>query len=211
MTLFCVENPGEWMAKGFRRCFWGVLLLAFHINLGSIPILPDFVGYLFLISGVNCLRERAVAPGLRRAGIYGRILCFLSVLELFSPFFLPSNLAAIPFALPLVYGAAAACLHLAFVFEVLNVSSQILALDRFPMHAKANSRRLRLYMTAYLLVQMGVLVCRLSQKADFFFVLAGAGLFVQLYLLDTFSRLRRWYYGFTPAGPIRFTEAGPLG
>lgn len=36
---------------------WGYLLLFFHINLGSIPIVPEGVAYLILVRGILLLRD----------------------------------------------------------------------------------------------------------------------------------------------------------
>ncbi len=42
---------------GVSQAAWGYFLLYFNINLGSINILPDFVGYLLLLSAIRHLRE----------------------------------------------------------------------------------------------------------------------------------------------------------
>ncbi|MCB2307466.1 hypothetical protein LGL08_15615 [Clostridium estertheticum] len=42
-------------ARGYKRLFWGMLFIIFDINLGSINIMPDFIGYIFIYSGLNVL------------------------------------------------------------------------------------------------------------------------------------------------------------
>ena len=41
--------------KGYNRLFWGILITIFHINIGYISIIPDFVGYMLIYSGLNVL------------------------------------------------------------------------------------------------------------------------------------------------------------
>lgn len=44
--------------SGYNRIFWGMIVLIFHINLGPIKILPSFVGYLLIYSGLNILSSQ---------------------------------------------------------------------------------------------------------------------------------------------------------
>lgn len=45
-------------AKGYKRLFWGMLIISFNINLGFINILPDFLGYNFIYSGLCTLSSQ---------------------------------------------------------------------------------------------------------------------------------------------------------
>ncbi|MDF2505332.1 hypothetical protein [Clostridium sp.] len=40
---------------GYNRLFWGMVVIIFHINLGPISVLPSFVGYMLIYSGLNIL------------------------------------------------------------------------------------------------------------------------------------------------------------
>ncbi len=40
------------MEQGFRKIFWGFLIALFNINIGTINILPDFLGYFIIGSGL---------------------------------------------------------------------------------------------------------------------------------------------------------------
>lgn len=41
--------------KGYNRLFWGIIITIFHINIGYINIIPDFIGYILIYSGLNIL------------------------------------------------------------------------------------------------------------------------------------------------------------
>jgi hypothetical protein len=45
-------------SKGYKRLFWGMLLIIFNINIGFINILPDFAGYILIYSGLNILSSQ---------------------------------------------------------------------------------------------------------------------------------------------------------
>ena len=37
------------MMKGYKKIFWGMYLSIFHVNLGCIRILPQFIAYLVVV------------------------------------------------------------------------------------------------------------------------------------------------------------------
>lgn len=45
-------------AKGYKLLFWGMIFLTFNINVGFINILPDFLGYILIYSGLNILSSQ---------------------------------------------------------------------------------------------------------------------------------------------------------
>lgn len=56
--------------SGYNRLFWGMLFIIFDINIGAINILPNFIGYLFILSGLSILIsqhknfEKGKVPGI---------------------------------------------------------------------------------------------------------------------------------------------------
>ena len=45
------------MNKGYTKIFWGVILSIFHINLDRFQILPNFIAYFIIASGIKNLSE----------------------------------------------------------------------------------------------------------------------------------------------------------
>ena len=43
------------MKKGFKDITWGLILATFHINLGTIEIVPSFIGWILVAVGVSTL------------------------------------------------------------------------------------------------------------------------------------------------------------
>ena len=111
------ERTDLWI--GTRRLFWGFffLLLDFHLNLGSaftIPLVPNFVGWIFLWRGADILSSARPSLGLLKPfcgvlGVFsltqflpaleaaapGWLTLLLSVISLYTDFQLLTDLAAL--------------------------------------------------------------------------------------------------------------------
>ncbi|HJD22587.1 MAG TPA: hypothetical protein H9694_00400 [Firmicutes bacterium] len=205
MTLASIQDPGGTMARGYRRCFWGTFLLLFHVNIGPVPIFPDFVGLLVLLSGLNQLRMRAGSPGLWRAAVMMRILCGLSAAE-FLLLLIERNGLPLPASglvpLSALYHGLYACLYLAAVYEILNASCEILAIDRLDATAAGTGRRLRIFLVLSSLAEAGLWAAVLftQVQAPLYAALA-SGLAARVVLLACFAHLRRAYLDFPSLAP----------
>lgn len=73
------------MERGYEKIFWGLLISIFDINLGPINILPDFIGYFILGSGIYKLYEEFVCKEFKIANSLANFLMvyslFMSVLN----------------------------------------------------------------------------------------------------------------------------------
>lgn len=50
-------DNGEQLYKGISKAAWGYVFLYFHINLGTVDILPSFVGFMFFLSAIGCMQQ----------------------------------------------------------------------------------------------------------------------------------------------------------
>ncbi len=41
------------ISKSISKIAWGFIFVLIHINIGTVDILPDFVGYIFMLSAIN--------------------------------------------------------------------------------------------------------------------------------------------------------------
>lgn len=46
------------MRDGYRKIFWGVFIATFNITLGMVKILPAFVGWMVVASGIRLLNDK---------------------------------------------------------------------------------------------------------------------------------------------------------
>lgn len=42
----------------YNKLFWGMMFIIFDINLGTINILPNFIGYILIYAGLNSLEKQ---------------------------------------------------------------------------------------------------------------------------------------------------------
>lgn len=69
------------MKVGFNRIFWGLLFVVLDIRINSIDLfLPDFVGYILIVSGLGLLAPHD--KWFRRARVMAIIMIFFSLTDL---------------------------------------------------------------------------------------------------------------------------------
>lgn len=71
------------MRKPYSQLIWGLVFIFFNINIGPIDILPNFLGYIFIASGleglaqVNLIYKKGIIPSV--------VLAFASFILIFYP------------------------------------------------------------------------------------------------------------------------------
>lgn len=43
--------------NGISKAAWGYFFIYFNINISTVSLLPSFVGYIFFLSAINCLKD----------------------------------------------------------------------------------------------------------------------------------------------------------
>lgn len=67
--------------SGYNRLFWGMMFIIFDINLGAINILPNFIGYLFILSGLSILTSQH--KNFEKGKIPGILLTLLTLTDIY--------------------------------------------------------------------------------------------------------------------------------
>lgn len=67
------------MDKGYTNIFWGLFIATFNIKLGIIKILPAFIGWIVLRTGLDILNENYENDAFKSAAIYSNWLILLSL------------------------------------------------------------------------------------------------------------------------------------
>lgn len=70
-------------SEGYNKLFWGMILIVFNFNLGPIDILPNFVGYMLIYSGLNQLSSQL--DFYKKGMPASLVLTAVSLFELFRP------------------------------------------------------------------------------------------------------------------------------
>lgn len=68
------------MEQGYKKIFWGLLISLFDINLGPVNILPDFIGYFIIGSGVHKVYEEFESKELKTANSLANFLMCYSLI-----------------------------------------------------------------------------------------------------------------------------------
>lgn len=72
------------MKSGLNKIFWGFIILTFHINIGSIPILPGFIGYIFIGVGLDAvINLKYIDTSFKKARKVTSIMVLISLVQLF--------------------------------------------------------------------------------------------------------------------------------
>lgn len=74
------------MTPGFKKLFWGFLIVNISLSVGLIPVLPAFVGWLVILDALADLEEHIPRQDLRFVFISVIVLLILSFGELFQLF-----------------------------------------------------------------------------------------------------------------------------
>lgn len=75
------------MYDGYNRIFWGIFITRFSINLGPVKILPAFVGYLLIVSGLDVLYEESLMDSYKKVKSLAMLIVGLSLIGLVIDFF----------------------------------------------------------------------------------------------------------------------------
>lgn len=70
------------MVNGYRLIFWGIFFISFHFNLGSLQILPNFIGWAMVAGGITKLGETHKSGSFKKASVLSAIAVFYSVVSL---------------------------------------------------------------------------------------------------------------------------------
>lgn len=110
------------MRKGTKQIFWGILIATFNLRLGGLTILPAFVGWMMVASGLSKLEEHAPDSGFANTRSKAYLLVGASLLGS-----LLSLSGANPpaFAIPLaLYGAVVMIIELVLFHHLLEAAVQ---------------------------------------------------------------------------------------
>jgi len=179
------------MVAGLAKIFWGIFIMSVHLNLGSIQILPPFVGLLFIASGAKSLQEET------KEGFFQKAYTVAIITSFFSLF---GSLGTVAYYLSL-YGPVLETLWL-MVYSVLEVTTFFYLLSGLILHERAEGRqameeeligRQRTYLLWSILYLCLTLLARTFFLETFLALTPILGLLVRVYLLFVFHQSKKTY------------------
>ncbi|NLC03854.1 MAG: hypothetical protein GX787_06190 [Tissierellia bacterium] len=79
------------MYEGLNKMLWGIFLATFSINLGPVSILPSFIGFMIISSGINTIYVEHHYEDFKKALDFSRITIALALFSGLIDFFTAGN------------------------------------------------------------------------------------------------------------------------
>jgi len=177
------------MDRGYRTIYWGVFLATFHIDLGPLPILPQFVGWIIVAAGVGKIQQEYSSAAFRKAGIFAPIIV---VLTLFSGVYsLYQGTAAVGstymFFFPILFGI----IELLMEYAVLEGSVQYLKSHNFERMADEYIGKLRAYSVVFITYIILECIVLTFYMEAFIFIAALIGIVLRIWFMIMMSSLKK--------------------
>lgn len=71
------------MYDAYKKIFWGIYIATFSINIGIIKILPAFIGFMMISSGISSLYTESKIESFNKAKIFANIMVTMSFIGQF--------------------------------------------------------------------------------------------------------------------------------
>lgn len=177
------------MENGYQKIFWGVFLATFNITIGSIKIVPAFVGWLVVLSGVNRLIENYQTISFGAAAKYNKILILTLLLGSLSSLLGAKIIEGS--VLFLYYPIFSSIFEVIVIFKVLEGSINYLkSMDEDSLAQEFEAKQ-RGYTIFWVIVNV-VLIIGLTLYSEWLIGFGGLSLIVlRIYVMTSMSRLRK--------------------
>lgn len=180
------------MRDGYRKIFWGLFFATFNIKIGIITILPGFVAWIIVATGLSELDKETKDEDFSRPYTLCAALVIVAILgDLIS--FLGISVFEIPILLS-YYPLLALAIELALFHNLLNTSIQnFQALGWVDLVEKYLAKN-RVYIILMWMAMAGIILELIIVNELALFLVVGLGLIARLYLLYVISSIRKDYY-----------------
>lgn len=146
------------LSNKIRRIAWGYVFILFDINLGTVSILPDWAGYMMIISALSVLALEV--PAMKLLKPLGIILAIYSVAEWIMKIF------SADYSL-MVVSVLIICINIYFNFQLFTNLSEIA--EKYDCSQKKRILKLRTAITVTeVIANVVMLVVRISTDNDDF-------------------------------------------
>lgn len=157
--------------SGYNKLFWGMMFIIFNINLGPINILPDFIGYLLIYSGLSSLASQH--PIYEKGKVPAIILTVLTLKDIvnFQTVNLLNNYSQVNF-FSMALGLVTAIINLYLIY-IICIGIYLLADERGFEELKESARlRFKVYLVITIIMQfyMSFLVNLSNSMKAFIFI-----------------------------------------
>lgn len=171
--------------SAYRQIFWSIVLLLFHVNIGSVKLLPDFIVFSILFSGIYFLRSFRESKNLKRATLISGVLISISFIE-----FLMS-LSGLSFPLRILFMGIQSVLIMIVFYDIFIASIDILREIGDERFALETEKHLLIFLVLFTIASVARIGMLILPEITVFVVLTWGGLILQIWLAILFSNLKK--------------------
>jgi hypothetical protein len=179
------------MDKGYHKIFWGLILLSFHINLGPIQIVPGFVSWIIILTGIEILQQGFESQGFNEGSRYAKILLFISIvgglISLFGGNALNNSIIYSYLSIVVMI------LELLFAYKIMEGSIEALRANEMEDKALDLEDSQKLYTKLFTAATIGLTIA-ITFKMGFLMTIAAIfALIVRIFLMSIMNNLKKIY------------------
>ncbi len=184
------------MDRGYQKIFWGLIFVTFHLNLGPLRLLPPFVGWLILISGLHELTSRFQNSSIsiesfQRAISFGKVLVALTLVDTIGT--LVAGGALMESLVFLYYPIIVIMLEIIIFFYILEGTYKVFSELSFEERKVETQKKLRTYMVMGISSAVILIFTLFFNHTGTMVIGVLLGIVAVIYLLVYFSQLKKFW------------------
>lgn len=176
------------MYSGYNKIFWGILITTFSINLGPIKILPVFIGFLFIVSGLDSVYKESSFNIFEKVKSIGMLVAFISFIGGVIDFttYGMTNYSFIN----IIWITVFIIIELVFYFKIIEASIEYLSINNYDDLTEDYISKLRNY-TIFSILNILFLSVSLILNLNIYPTIAAIiGVILKIYLMTMIYGLR---------------------
>lgn len=179
------------MYSAYNKIFWGIFITTFSINLGPIKILPAFIGFLFIVSGLDSLYEESSFNIFEKVKTIGILVAFISFIGGVMDFLTQGM--ALYILTGIIWIIMFVIIELIFYFKIIEASIEYLSINNYDDLAENYISKLRGY-TMFSILNILLLNVSLILNLNTYSTIAAIiGVILNIYLMIMIYGLRNMF------------------
>lgn len=179
------------MKSGYHKIFWGFVLATFHINIMGLEIIPPFIAYLFVASGLYKLEMESRNIAFRYSKYLTLIYAFLSFAENFSTTI--RGASAGTGMLTILWGSLFGIVEILLYYFLFLGTVQTLQASNYMELASDYTNQMRCVLYLTMIGQAGLIIAKTFHMESFYAIIGFCLLMVRIYLMHLMNRLYKTY------------------
>ena len=176
------------MYQAYRRIFWGIFFLTFTITIGSLKILPSFVAYIIIHSGINLLYNQYNSNLLEKSRKAAVIAIVVSLINIDFDLFIDLDIHSL---LSIIWLAVILLIELILFYYLLEASTDLLQASGHTELAGEYSIKTKNYITIYSILAIALIICYAFLISTMMLLISIALIIVRIWLMVIINSLKK--------------------